>query len=64
MFVYQSPRDKKLLEFISAYIAKNEFSPSYDEMAVGIGLKSKSGLYTRIKRLVRTGKLRRIDGAH
>jgi len=52
----------KLFNFINNYISKNTISPSYDEMMVAVGLKSKCGIYTKIKQLEQRGWLRKLPG--
>jgi repressor LexA len=38
-----TPRQKQAYDFIVAYIDANDKSPSYHEIMVGTGLRSKSG---------------------
>jgi len=52
----------KLFNFIKIYISENTISPSYDEMKVGIGLKSKCGIYKKIEQLAQRGWLRKLPG--
>ena len=47
----------KILEFIKSYIKKNGYSPSYQEIADGVGLRSKCSVYTHIKKMLDTGML-------
>ena len=47
----------KILEFIKSYIKKNGYSPSYEEIADGVGLKSKSSVYSHIKKMLDEGML-------
>ena len=47
----------KILEFIKSYIKKNGYSPSYEEIADGVGLKSKNSVYTHIKKMLDIGML-------
>lgn len=39
-----TPKQKTAYTWIKAYIEENDQSPSYDEIMIGIGLKSKSGV--------------------
>jgi len=39
-----TPQQKKAFEWIKTYIENEGGSPSYDEIMLGIGLKSKSGV--------------------
>ena len=52
----------KLLNFIQDYINKNTISPSYDEMTIGIGLKSKCGIADKINQLEQRGWLKKLPG--
>lgn len=47
----------KILDFIKSYIKKNGYSPSYEEIADGVRLKSKCSVYTHIKKMLDTGIL-------
>lgn len=55
-----TPRQRDLLDFIRSYIAKHESAPSYDEMAAGIGLRSKSPISDIIDALVERGAIDRL----
>ena len=46
-----SPRHKKVFDFIKSYMKKKPIAPSYDEMKVAVGLKSKSGIGAILKQL-------------
>ena len=46
----------KLFKFIKNYITKNKISPSYEEMKVAIGLKSKCSIFRRIQQLKDRGQ--------
>ena len=52
----------KLFKFIKSYISKKNISPSYDEMKVAIGAKSKCGIYARIKQLEERGWTKKLPG--
>ena len=45
------------LDFIKKYIKENRYSPNYEEIAEGIGLKSKSGVNVYVNRLADEGHL-------
>jgi repressor LexA len=52
-----SKRRQLVLDFISAYIRLHGVSPSYEVIAKGIGLKSKSNIHRIIHRLKADGHL-------
>ncbi len=35
-----TPRQKQVLDFIAEFIAENEYAPSFEELAEGLGLAS------------------------
>lgn len=49
-----------LLVFIDNYIKKTGFSPSFEEMKEGLGLKSKSGIHSFINALIERGFLAKM----
>ena len=49
-------KQSELLKYITAYIQKNDFSPSYDEMKVAVNLKSKSGIHRLVEALEKQKK--------
>ena len=53
-------RQSQLYFFIRKFNNENSYSPSYQEMADGIGLKSKSGIHRLIEGLTKQQKLRRV----
>ena len=53
-------KQKELFDFLSDYIAKNSISPSFEEMKVSLGLKSKSGIHRLINGLEERGFIRRL----
>jgi repressor LexA len=55
-----TPAQHKLLNYIKDYIAGNGYAPSFDEMARGIGVKSKSHIHNTLDRLEEQGFIRRI----
>ena len=52
----------KLFNFIKNYINENTISPSYEEMKMGVGLKSKCSVSARIKQLQKRGWLKKLSG--
>lgn len=52
----------RLLEFIRSSFASRGIAPSYEEMKEGLGLKSKSGVYALIDRLIERGYIERLPG--
>ena len=52
----------KLFKFIKNYIAKKNISPSYDEMKVAVGLKSKNSINTRVNQLEDRKWIKRLPG--
>lgn len=50
-------RQAELLAFIKAYDAEHGYSPSFDEMKVALGLKSKSGVARIVKSLVEKNEI-------
>ena len=55
-------RQLKLFKFIKNYIVKNNISPSYEEMKVAIGLKSKCSISKRIEQLKDRGWITKLHG--
>lgn len=53
-------KQKELLDFIKEYYANNEIMPSYEEMMIGLGLQSKSGVFHHLLRLEERGFIKRI----
>ncbi len=52
-------RQKQVLDFIAAYQAENGYSPSYEEIAAGLGLASLATVHKHIAALERKHYLRR-----
>lgn len=52
-------RQAQLLDFIRSYVAEKGYSPSFDEMRLTLGLRSKSGVHRSVDALVAHGKVRR-----
>ncbi len=55
-----TPRQSELLMFIHQCQQQDGITPSYDEMRIAIGLKSKSGIYQLITGLEKRGYLKRM----
>ena len=53
-------RQAALLRFIRSYTKEHGFSPSYDDMANGLGLNSKSPIHAMVIRLEQRGHIRRL----
>tara|TARA_R100001443_G_scaffold117118_1_gene140017 strand:+ start:607 stop:813 length:207 start_codon:yes stop_codon:yes gene_type:complete len=53
-------KQAELRTYIKNYIDDNGFSPSFDEMMKGVGLKSKSGIHRLVEGLVKQGKIKRV----
>lgn len=58
-----TPKQKKVLDWIKAFIDENGFSPSYDEIADAVGIASRSGAHRTVKILIKTGYLRQNGNA-
>ncbi|AXC09529.1 SOS-response repressor and protease LexA [Acidisarcina polymorpha] len=52
-------RQKEVLDFLAEFVRKNEYSPSYEEIARGLGLKSLATVHKHITNLVNKGLLQR-----
>lgn len=60
------PRDDKraeILAFLERYISAPGYSPTYDEIAAGVGLQSKSHVGYYLDSLVDEGKISRRVGS-
>lgn len=56
-----TPRQKQTLDFIARYKLLNGICPSYEEIRIGIGAKSRSQVLQFVRLLVEEGALRRIQ---
>lgn len=54
---------RKLFQFIEEYIIKNHIAPTYDEMLVGCGFKSKSNIGPYLQQLKHAGRIDYIEGS-
>jgi len=52
----------KLFKFIKNYIAKNNISPSYEEMKMAVGLKSKNSIKERVSQLEDRKWIKKLPG--
>jgi repressor LexA len=52
-------RQKEVLDFLSQFVAQNGFSPSYEEIANGLGLSSLATVHKHITNLQNKGMLQR-----
>jgi len=53
-----TPRQQLVLEFIQTYIKMKGFAPSMQDVATGLGMKSRSNIHRIIHDLRRLGHLR------
>lgn len=59
-----SPRQQEILAFIDGFIKKMNYSPSYEEIAHGVGLNAISTVHRHITALVTRGLLIRTFNAN
>ena len=52
----------RLLKFIKNYYKKNEYMPTFSEMAVGLNYKSKNSITVLIDKLASRNDLKKIKG--
>lgn len=62
-YAAHSKRREAVLAFIKAFHATNGYSPSYRDIAIGIGVNSKSAVKAHVDALVREGKIRRLPNS-
>ena len=55
-----TPRQHETLLFLMAYIRAHGYAPTFDEIAEGLGLASKSGVARILNRLEAGGFIRRL----
>lgn len=55
-------REKTILRFIGQYIAENGWAPTYQEIADGVGLKSKSDIGAFLFALEKKGYIKKGNG--
>lgn len=56
-----TPRQKQTLDFIARYKLLNGISPSYEEIRIGIGVKSRTQVHQFVNLLVEQGALRKTQ---
>ena len=54
-----TPRQKQVLDFIAEFIAENEYAPSFEELAHGLGLASIATVHKHLTALESKGYLKR-----
>ncbi len=57
-----TPKQKKLLDFIKEHIAATGVSPSYEQMKLAMGLKSRHPVFQLVHRLMERGQITMIAG--
>jgi repressor LexA len=53
-------RQKEILDFLESFVTRNGYSPSFEEIARGIGLKSLATVHKHITNLEKKGLLNRV----
>lgn len=48
-------RQQRIYDYIESYIEINKYSPSFREVADGVGLKSSSTIHTHLKQMKKDG---------
>lgn len=54
-------RQKEIFEYIKNYIEVNKYSPSFREVADGVGIKSSSTIHTHLKKMKKDGYIDFVD---
>lgn len=62
MTVKLTKKQKLLVEFLDNFMIEHDYSPSYREIAAGMGLKSVASVAEHIDNLVTIGALKRVPG--
>lgn len=57
-------RQRNVLDFIQEFVAVNRYSPSFQEIADGLGLKSLATVHKHVSNLRDKGWLTKLDDAH
>ena len=55
-------KQKQIVDFISDFLESNNYSPSYREIMIGIGLSSVSAVAEHVENLVSKGVLKKVPG--
>lgn len=63
MAVKLTKKQKLFVEFLTDYMNNHDYSPSYREIASGLGLKSVASVAEHIDNLVAIGAIKRTPGA-
>jgi repressor LexA len=53
-------RQKEILDFLESFVTRNGYSPSFEEIARGMGLKSLATVHKHITNLEKKGMLDRV----
>ncbi len=53
-----TPKQRQLYDFIACYVKEHGYSPSFGEIAAGLGLKSQATVSEHIQNLARAGAIR------
>lgn len=56
-------KQKLIINFLETYMAENDASPSYREIAAGVGLSSVASVAEHVENLVEKGVLKKSPGA-
>ena len=56
-------KQKQIVDYISAFLKENNYSPSYREIMSGLGLSSVSAVAEHVDNLVTKGVLKKTPGA-
>jgi repressor LexA len=54
---YLTKKQKQVLDYIKEFVQANNYAPSYEEIATGIGLSSPSTIYVHVVNLIHKGYL-------
>lgn len=63
MTVKLTKKQKLLIDFLTDFMQNHDYSPSYREIASGMGLKSVASVAEHIDNLVALGAIKRTPGA-
>lgn len=51
-------RAEQIVDFVRAFLRREDYNPSYEQIAAGVGLFAKSSVQHHVQHLVRDGRLR------
>lgn len=57
-----TPHQRKILDWISGFIAEHSYSPSYHEIALGCGLLHRGKAHVPVNALIASGHLIQVKG--